>query len=75
MAKEALKAIGKGAERMVVGHTPQRRINSACGGRVWRIDVGMSAGVMNNMPEVLEIVHGEKEVRTCAFSTHRFAPL
>ena len=39
----------------------RRRINAACGDRVWRVDVGMSAGVMNNIPEVLEIVHGEEE--------------
>jgi hypothetical protein len=32
-----------GATRMVVGHTPQSSgINAACGGRVWRIDVGMA---------------------------------
>jgi hypothetical protein len=32
-----------GAKRMVVGHTVQRTgINSACEGKVWRIDVGMS---------------------------------
>ena len=31
------------AERMVVGHTPQRQgINSACDGKVWRIDTGLS---------------------------------
>jgi hypothetical protein len=32
-----------GARRMVVGHTVQRGgANSACGGAVWRIDVGLS---------------------------------
>jgi len=31
------------AKRLVVGHTPQRRINSACDERLWRIDVGMAA--------------------------------
>ena len=31
------------AKRMVVGHTVQKQgINSACGGKVWRIDVGLS---------------------------------
>ena len=31
-----------GAKRMVVGHTVQKNgITSACGGRVWRIDVGL----------------------------------
>jgi hypothetical protein len=29
-------------QRLVVGHTVQPQINSACDGRVWRIDVGMS---------------------------------
>lgn len=38
---EALRLLG--AERMVVGHTPQRQgPTSACEGKVWRIDVGMS---------------------------------
>jgi hypothetical protein len=32
-----------GADRMVVGHTPQvNGISSACGDRVWRIDTGLS---------------------------------
>ncbi|PIQ23127.1 calcineurin [bacterium (Candidatus Blackallbacteria) CG17_big_fil_post_rev_8_21_14_2_50_48_46] len=31
-----------GAERMVVGHSVQPRVSSACNGQVWRIDVGMS---------------------------------
>ncbi|GMH61156.1 hypothetical protein TrST_g393 [Triparma strigata] len=61
LVARALEMIGKDAARMVVGHTPQRKINSACKGKVWRIDVGMSEGVMNNVPEMLEIVHGETE--------------
>jgi hypothetical protein len=40
-AKAALAALG--ARRMVVGHTVQPGgINAACGGAVWRIDVGLS---------------------------------
>lgn len=40
---------------MVVGHTPQMGgCNCECGGRVWRVDVGMSSGVLNAEPEVLE---------------------
>ena len=31
-----------GLRRMVVAHTVQPHINSACDGRVWRVDVGMS---------------------------------
>ena len=44
-----------GVTRLVVGHTPQPAINSACGGRVYRIDVGMSRGVLGGMPQALEI--------------------
>lgn len=63
LAQEALDYIGseagEEARRFVVGHTPQTRINSACEGMVWRVDVGMSAGVMNNVPEILEITTGD----------------
>jgi hypothetical protein len=46
------------ARRMVVGHTPQKRgITSACGDRVWRIDVGMAAHYGGRV-EVLEIRDG-----------------
>jgi hypothetical protein len=42
--------------RMVVGHTPQKQgINSACDGRVWRIDVGMSAHYGSQPAAVLEL--------------------
>ena len=45
-----------GARRMVVGHTPQLGgCNGECDGRIWRIDVGMSFGVVCADPEVLEI--------------------
>ncbi|HSY20909.1 MAG TPA: metallophosphoesterase [Polyangiaceae bacterium] len=51
-----------GAERMVVGHTVQRRgITSACGGHVWRIDVGLSH-VFGGPIEVLEIVDDRPRV-------------
>lgn len=44
------------ARRMVVGHTVQDvGISPACGGAVWRIDVGMSAHY-GGSPAVLEIV-------------------
>jgi hypothetical protein len=43
------------AKRLVVGHTLQKQgINSACQGRVWRIDVGLSRHY-GNPPSVLEI--------------------
>jgi hypothetical protein len=52
-----------GAKRVVVGHTIQSAgINSACGGRVLRIDVGLSKGCGDGAPEVLEILN-DKEVR------------
>jgi hypothetical protein len=44
-----------GARRMVVGHTPQKRINSACDDQVWRIDVGLSRFYGSQTPEALEI--------------------
>ncbi|MBU1243069.1 metallophosphoesterase [Myxococcota bacterium] len=43
------------ADRMVVGHTPQKTINAACDGRAWRIDVGLSRHYGSNGPEVLVI--------------------
>jgi Calcineurin-like phosphoesterase len=43
------------ATAMVVGHTPQMGgLNTECNGRVWRVDVGMSSGVLNADPQVLE---------------------
>ncbi|QDG53489.1 calcineurin [Persicimonas caeni] len=51
-----------GAERMVVGHTPQMSgITSACDGKVWRIDVGMSAHY-GGTPQALEISGDEVRV-------------
>lgn len=44
-----------GVKRMVVGHTIQNGINSACNGKVWRIDVGLSRGYDALSSEVLEI--------------------
>jgi hypothetical protein len=47
------------AKRLVVGHTVQEQgINSACQGRVWRIDVGLSRS-FGAPPSVLEIA-GDK---------------
>lgn len=46
-----------GVERMIVGHTVQMPgINSRCGGKVWRVDVGLSAAYGGN-PEALQIYH------------------
>jgi len=51
-------------DRMVMGHTVQRRINNALEGKAWRVDVGVSRGVVGGVPEVLEIVkvNGEELV-------------
>ncbi|GAB4813892.1 hypothetical protein N2152v2_000938 [Parachlorella kessleri] len=54
-----------GASRMVVGHTIQRQIDSACDGQVYRIDVGMSKGCRDGLPEVLEILN-DTEIRRIA---------
>ena len=52
--KAALDAAG--CDRLVVGHTPQLGgANCECGGMVWRLDVGMSSGVLNARPAVLEL--------------------
>jgi hypothetical protein len=51
-----------GARRMVVGHTVQEGgISSACDGRVWRIDVGMSRAFGGPI-EVLQIAGDELTV-------------
>ena len=55
--KTALDAAG--CDRLVVGHTPQLGgANCECGGTVWRLDVGMSSGVLNARPAVLELPRG-----------------
>ena len=63
MLREALTRL-PGARRMVVGHTVQHPmgINGACGGTVFRVDVGASSGVADADPEVLEIIE-DREVR------------
>ncbi|XP_031262677.1 shewanella-like protein phosphatase 2 [Pistacia vera] len=52
-----------GAKRMIMGHTIQDLgINDICDGKAIRIDVGMSKGCGDGLPEVLEIF-GNKELR------------
>ncbi len=59
LLEEALR--GLAARRMVVGHTVQEEgISSACGGMVWRIDVGL-ARHYGGRPAVLEIENGAIE--------------
>lgn len=51
-----------GVARMVVGHTVQSQgINSACGERVWRVDVGL-AKHYGGRPAALEIAGGKTRV-------------
>lgn len=51
------------AKGMVVGHTPQTTgANGKCNCKIWRIDVGMSSGVLNAIPEVLEIIGDQVKV-------------
>ncbi|XP_074281385.1 shewanella-like protein phosphatase 2 [Silene latifolia] len=48
-----------GCKRMIMGHTIQQEgVNSACGGKAIRIDVGMSKGCGNGFAEVLEFEKG-----------------
>ncbi|EED86822.1 hypothetical protein THAPSDRAFT_264391, partial [Thalassiosira pseudonana CCMP1335] len=54
-AKTMIGTLPLNVQRMVMGHTPQYKINAAMNGRAWRIDVGASQGVMGGTPEVLEI--------------------
>ncbi|KAL6868148.1 hypothetical protein ACP4OV_014993 [Aristida adscensionis] len=53
-----------GARRMVMGHTIQEEgINAVCGAQAVRVDVGLSRGCGNGLPEVLEINGGGADVR------------
>ena len=53
-----------GAKRMVMGHTIQSEgITAVCGAQAVRVDVGLSKGCGNGLPEVLEIVGGGSDVR------------
>ncbi|KAF5751328.1 calcineurin-like phosphoesterase family protein [Tripterygium wilfordii] len=61
MLEETLQGIG--AKAMVVGHTPQTEgINCKYNCSIWRVDVGMSSGVLNSRPEVLEIRDNQARV-------------
>eukprot|EP00262_Sarcandra_glabra_P008009 TRINITY_DN2117_c0_g1_i1.p1 TRINITY_DN2117_c0_g1~~TRINITY_DN2117_c0_g1_i1.p1 ORF type:complete len:341 (-),score=55.70 TRINITY_DN2117_c0_g1_i1:288-1223(-) len=61
IVEETLQAVG--AKAMVVGHTPQMiGVNCKYNHSIWRIDVGMSSGVLNSRPEVLEIIDNKARV-------------
>lgn len=62
-ALEHVLATIPGAKRMIMGHTIQEfGINGACNERAIRIDVGMSKGCGNGLPEVLEM-NGNSSLR------------
>lgn len=64
-----------GAKAMIVGHTPQMSgLNAECNGRIWRVDVGMSSGVLNAEPQVLEFSKDKNGNLTAALLTAQFTP-
>ncbi|KAK6141815.1 hypothetical protein DH2020_024443 [Rehmannia glutinosa] len=70
--RETLQAVG--AKAMVVGHTPQATgVNCEFNCSIWRIDVGMSSGVLDSSPEVLEIREGR--ARAIRSRKDRYFPL
>lgn len=70
--EETLQLLG--AKAMVVGHTPQTTgVNCKYNCSIWCIDVGMSSGVLNSRPEVLEIV--ENKARVIRSKRDRFSEL
>ncbi|CAN0891721.1 Shewanella-like protein phosphatase 2 [Linum grandiflorum] len=63
-ALEHVLATIPGVKRMIMGHTIQEGgINAICENRAIRIDVGMSKGCGNGLPEVLEIDGEKSQVR------------
>ncbi|KAG6478307.1 hypothetical protein ZIOFF_061743 [Zingiber officinale] len=58
---EEVLAMIPGVRRMVMGHAIQEQgISEVCGARAIRIDVGLSRGCANALPEVLEVYDGVK---------------
>ncbi|KAL5990825.1 Synaptotagmin-like protein 2 [Asimina triloba] len=56
-----------GVRRMIMGHTIQKMgINGVCQDRAIRIDVGMSRGCGDGLPEILEIDGNSGEMRVLA---------
>lgn len=53
-SQPTLQVLAKvGGARLIVGHTPQiAGANCECEGQVWRMDVGMSYGVLNRPVQV-----------------------
>ncbi|KAL0908200.1 hypothetical protein M5K25_022678 [Dendrobium thyrsiflorum] len=66
---EAILSMIPGVRRMVMGHTIQEQgINAVCENRAIRIDVGLSKGCSNGLPEVLEI-NGGLDLRVITANT------
>lgn len=82
VSPEACSALGRvlqqvGAKRLIVGHTVQKDgISSACGDKVFRIDVGLSAFYGNNPVQVLEVTAKGTRVLTAGVegSSKKSAP-
>lgn len=69
---EEVLSLIPGARRMVMGHTIQTEgINAVCGDQAVRVDVGLSKGCGDGVPEVLEITEEGKEVRILTDSWNR----
>ena len=49
---------------MIIGHTPQEKINNQCQGKVWRVDVGISRcfSMNENNVQILEILEDGKKI-------------
>jgi len=73
---EACEELGQvlaalGVKRMIVGHTVQEAgITSACGDRVWRIDVGMSSYYRGREVMALQVRGDEVEVLRKVKTSH-----
>ncbi|XP_078155777.1 shewanella-like protein phosphatase 2 [Carex rostrata] len=61
-----------GARRLIMGHTIQTEgINAVCGDQAVRVDVGLSKGCGDGVPEVLEITEGGRDARILTASWNR----
>lgn len=50
-------------DRMVMGHTPQFKINAALQNKAWRIDVGASQGVMGGTPKCWKLSMVKRRIK------------
>ena len=62
-AESVLKKLGADNGAIIMGHTPHPEITQDCGGRLWKIDIGMSEGFeRHHNLQVLEILDNGREV-------------